>query len=131
MMLDRRPEPHLDRAVYLPSVPMTTLRAKLDRVEQTAGFTWVREHAAEHFAANGRPSIDPIVMVKMLLIRKLVNVASDRQLEDFCRGSLACRRLFVYGLDEDLPYHSSFTEWRERLGDAWFEALPRSYCARS
>lgn len=122
-MLGRRPELQLDLFVYLPDVPMTGLRAKLDRLEQTVDFTWVREHAAGCFASCGRPSIDPVVMVKMLLVRKLFNVASDRQLVDFCSDSLACRRFLGFGLDEQLPCHSSFTEWRERLGAEWFEGL--------
>ena len=85
------------------------LEAKLD-----LGF--VREWARELYADRGRPSIDPVVFVKLQLVMFFEGIRSERQLIESASLNLAHRWYLGYVLDEELPDHSSLTRIRRRLG---------------
>jgi transposase len=89
---------HLDR-----HVPMDHLLRSIDRFVDLAG---VREHLRPYYSNVGRPSIDPELMIRMLIVGYCFGIRSERRLCDevhlnlgyrwFCRLSLdACafRRL--------------------------------------
>ena len=104
--------------------PDTARRRLLLRIDSLIDFEFVRRCAEPHFAANrGRPSLDPVVMVKMMLVGYVFNVASDRALVEHCADSLAVREFIGYELDRPLPVHSSFTHWRQRLGAEFFREM--------
>jgi transposase len=73
---------------------------------------WVRERYAE----RGRPSIDPVVFLKLQLVMFFEGIRSERQLIETASLNLAHRWYLGYALDEDLPDHSSLTRIRHRLG---------------
>jgi transposase len=85
------------------------LDAKLD-------LTFVREWATEHYAARGRPSIDPAVFFKLQLIMFFEGIRSERKLIETASLNLAHRWYLGYALDEDLADHSSLTRIRQQLG---------------
>ena len=123
-MLGRRPEPQLALFCYLPEVPATRLAAKL--AEAQAAFDWdaVRARAEAYFAPRvGRPSLDPVVVVKLLLLHKLCGGPSWRALVELASDSLAARRFLGYELHEELPSHQALSDWRQRLGPEFFEDL--------
>jgi len=103
--------------------PCTAKRELLQRVERLVDWRPIREQVRPYFAANGRPSIDPVVMVKMMLAGYLLAIPSDRRLVEECSDSFALREFLGYYPDEKLPTHANFTNWRQRLGAAFFRGL--------
>lgn len=104
----------------LVEVPKTRQSELLDRISERVDFQFVRALTKPYFAAIGRPSIDAVVMVKMMLIGYLFGIPSDRQLVEDCADRFSFREFLGYNLDERLPDHSTFTRWRERLGPDYF-----------
>ena len=122
-MMGRRDVMQGELFVPTPAVPATAARGLLQRIDGLISFGFVRELAAFRFAANGRPSVDPVVMVKMMLIGCLFGIESDRQLVEECADRLSFREFLGYSLSESLPVHSTFTHWRQRLGSAFFREV--------
>jgi len=107
-----------------PRAPETSTRKLLREIDRLVDWRPIREAAAGYFSKRGRPSHDPVVMVKMMLVGYLFGIGSDRALVEECSDRLSFREFLGYGLAESLPVHSSFTEWRHRLGSEFFrEAL--------
>ncbi|MGD9495310.1 MAG: transposase [Armatimonadota bacterium] len=81
----------------------------LQRVDELIDFEPVRQMVAPHFAAHGRRSIDPVLMIKLMLVGYLLGIDSDRELVEKCADPISIRRFLGLGLGEALPAHSSFT----------------------
>jgi transposase len=114
--------------------PPTRLRRLLQRLGERVDFGFVRPLAAPHFAAGGRPSLDPVVVVKMLLLGYLFGISSDRRLVEDCADRLSFREFLGYGSGEALPDHSALTYWRQRLGPEFFRQMLHevaAQCARA
>ena len=62
----------------------------------------------------GRPPIDPVVIVKYLLIGFLYGIPSERQIEERCADSNAFRWYLGIDLDERVPDHSTISQLRRR-----------------
>jgi transposase len=103
--------------------PCTAKRELLQHVDRLVDWKPIREQVRPYFAANGRPSIDPVVMVKMMLAGYLLAIPSDRRLVEECSDSFALREFLGYYPDEKLPTHANFTNWRQRLGAPFFRGL--------
>jgi transposase len=65
---------------------------------------------------KGRPSIDPVVFVKLQLIMFFEGIRSERQLMEMVDLNLAYRWYIGYDLDESVPNHSNLSKIRERYG---------------
>jgi transposase len=72
---------------------------------------------------QGRPSIDPVVFVRMVLLGYLFNVDSDRQLCEEVGYNLAYRWFCRLSLTDTVPDHSSITRIRDRLGESVYEQI--------
>lgn len=96
--------------------PVRQLAAVLD-------FSWVRSATAKYYSHTGKPSIDPLVIAKMLLLGYLYNIPSERQLIRDLQVNLAYRWYLGYDLQESIPDHSVLSKARQRLGLAFFEQL--------
>src|SRR5450830_227954 len=96
---------------------------KLDRL---VDWSFVREAASPYYADEvGRPSIDPIVLVKLMVAAALEGIGSTREL---CRTAglrLDLRRFLGYGFHERLPAHQtlSHAQTRRFVDGALFERL--------
>jgi len=101
-------------------VPEDHLVRRLARVVELG---WVRAVTAEYYSNTGKPSIDPVVIAKMLIIGFLYNINSERQLMREIQVNLAYRWYLGYDLDEDIPNHSVLSKARRRLGQGFFEQL--------
>lgn len=84
----------------------------LRRVDAVLDLSWVREVMAPHYSSTGRPSIDPELMVRMLLVGYLHGVRSERRLCEEVDLNLAYRWFCRLGLDGRVPDHSTFTKNR-------------------
>ncbi len=67
-------------------------------------------------AKGGRPGIDPVVYLKMLMVGFFEDIPSERAIASRCADSLSVRGFLGYDLTEPTPEHSSLTVIRQRLG---------------
>lgn len=63
---------------------------------------------------HGRPSIDPVVLVKILMLQVLYGIRSMRQTIQDIEVNLAYRWFLGYGIFEDVPHFSTFGKNYER-----------------
>lgn len=96
---------------------------KLDRL---VDWGFVRKLAAPYYAQDvGRPSIDPIVLVKLMVAGALEGIGSTRELLRQASVRLDLRRFLGYGLSERLPVHQTLSHAHTRrfVDAALFERL--------
>jgi transposase len=96
---------------------------KLDRL---VDWGFVRELAAPYYVEDvGRPSIDPIVLVKLMVAGALEGIGSTRELLRQASVRLDLRRFLGYGLSERLPVHQTLSHAHTRrfVDAALFERL--------
>lgn len=103
----------------LPQTPKATFYARLDETLESFGFAEkVRTICAPAYKQSnaGRPGIDPVVYLKMIMIGFFEDLPSERAIAARCADSIAIRSFLNYSLEEKTPDHSSFTVIRQRLG---------------
>lgn len=93
------------------------------RLAGVLDLRWVRVATAKHYSRMGRPSLDPVVIAKLLVLGYLYNIASERQLMREVRVNLAYRWYLGYDLEEAIPDHSDLSKARKRFGAELFEQL--------
>lgn len=72
---------------------------------------------------NGRPSIDPEIVIRLFLIQAIEGIPHVRELMREVHVNLAYRWFIGYELDEELPDHSTLSKALDRLGDSVFNEL--------
>jgi transposase len=72
----------------------------------------VRQKLAPYYSAIGRPSLDPELMIRMLLIGYLYGIRSERRLVAEVHLNLAYRWFCGLGLTGEVPERSSFSNTR-------------------
>ncbi len=93
------------------------------RLAAVVDLDWVRSATAKHYSHTGRPSLDPVVIAKLLLLGYLYNIPSERQLMRDVQVNLAYRWYLRYDLNEAVPDPSDLSKARKRFGLAFFEQL--------
>jgi transposase len=113
-------QPELFIAAHqLPKSPKSTFYTKLDETLDSFDFAGkVRQLCAPAYkqAAVGRPGVDPVVYLKMIMIGFFENLPSERAIAARCADSISIRQFLGYELQESTPDHSTFTVIRQRLG---------------
>lgn len=84
----------------------------LRRVDAVLDLSFVRPLLAPYYSGTGRPSVDPELMLRMLLVGYLRGIRSERRLCDEVHLNLAYRWFCRLGLDGAVPDHSTFTKNR-------------------
>ena len=74
--------------------------------------SWVYAELAPYYSAIGRPSIDPVLMIRMLIIGYVFAIRSERALCRDVRVNLAYRWFCNLGLEDTIPDHSAFSRAR-------------------
>ncbi len=90
-------------------VPADHLLRGIDRFLDLADL---RRHLALFYSHTGRPSIDPELMVRMLLVGYCFGIRSERRLCEEVHLNLAYRWFCRLGLEDGVPDHSSFSKNR-------------------
>ena len=90
-------------------VPQDHLLRAIDRFVDLEG---VRAHLAGFYSPIGRPSIDPELLIRMLLVGYCLGIRSERRLCEEVHLNLAYRWFCRLGLDGDVPDHSTFSKNR-------------------
>ena len=84
----------------------------LRRIDRFVDLSGVRAHLEPHYSDVGRPSIDPELTVRILLIGYCFGIRSERRLCEEVHLNLAYRWFCRLGLDGDVPDHSTFSKNR-------------------
>ena len=72
----------------------------------------IREHLRPYYSEMGRPSIDPELMIRMLIVGYCMGIRSERRLCEEVHLNLAYRWFCRIGLDGAVPDHSTFSKNR-------------------
>lgn len=83
-------------------------------VESAIDFNFIYDRVEHLYSAVGRPSIDPVIVVKMLLIGYLYDIFSERRLMSEIQVNIAYRWFLGIDLDEAVPDHSTLSQLRRR-----------------
>ena len=81
-------------------------------VDKHINFGFVRERLKDSYSETGRPSIDPELLLRILLIGYLYGVSSERKLVEELYMHLAWRWFTGLGFDQEIPNHSTFSKNR-------------------
>src|SRR5690242_2840428 len=90
-------------------VPAEHLLRSIDRF---VGLEGVRSELAPFYSEMGRPSIDPELMIRMLIVGYCSGIRSERRLCEEVHLNLAYRWFCRLGLDGAVPDHSTFSKNR-------------------
>ena len=102
--------------------------ARLEETLESFGFaSKVRALCAPAYDKSGlgRPAIDPVVYLKMIMVGFFEDLPSERAIAARCDDSMSIRAFLKYELHEKTPEHSSFTVIRQRLGVEIYERIFR------
>src|SRR2546421_2100375 len=81
-------------------------------IEKHISLEFVRERLKDSYSENGRPSIDPELLLRILLIGYLYGITSERKLVEELRMHLAWRWFTGLSFDQEIPHHSTFSKNR-------------------
>src|ERR1035441_9244278 len=81
-------------------------------IDRHISFAFVREKLKDFYSENGAPSIDPELLLRILLIGYLYGITSERKLVEELKMHLAWRWFTGLGFDQEIPHHSTFSENR-------------------
>ncbi len=88
-------------------VPQNHLLRSIDRFVDPSS---IRAHLAEFYSHTGRPSIDPELMIRMLLVGYCSGIRSERRLCEEVHLNLAYRWFCRLDLSDRIPDHSTFSK---------------------
>jgi len=90
-------------------VPERHLLRSIDRFVEVDGL---RQELAPFYSEMGRPSIDPELLIRMLIVGYCFGIRSERRLCEEVHLNLAYRWFCGLGLDGEVPDHSTFSKNR-------------------
>lgn len=100
-------------------------------IDKHISFEFVREQLKATYSETGRPSIDPELLLRILLIGYLYGITSERKLVEELRMHLAWRWFTGLSFDQEVPHHSTFSKNRHgrfqesKLFEQLFEQIVR------
>lgn len=96
------------------------------RIDSILDLGWVHKELAPYYSHTGRPSIDPVMMIRMLIVGYVFAIRSERRLCSEVQVNLAYRWFCKLGIEDKIPDHSVFCRARhERFRES--DALRRVF----
>ncbi len=96
----------------------------LRKINKVLDLSFIHDAVADKYCQNnGRPSIDPEVVVRLFLLQAIEGIPSVRRLMQRVHVDLAYRWFIGYRADEKLPDHSTLSRALNRFGDEVFNEL--------
>lgn len=95
----------------------------LRRIAAAVDFSFVRSLCRPFYSHTGQPSVDPVVLFKMLLVGYLYGISSERRLAREIHLNLAYRWFLGYDFDQSTPDHSVLSKARARFSPRVFETF--------
>jgi transposase len=93
----------------------------LRKIEEAVDFNFIYKLAKPYYSNVGQPGIDPVVLLKMMLIGYFYDITSERKLAQELTVNLAFMYFLGYDIDEETPNHSVLSKARKRFGTKLFE----------
>ena len=90
-------------------IPKDHLLRSIDRFLDLSGL---HDHLAPYYSHTGRPSIDPELMIRMLIVGYCFGIRSERRLCDEVKLNLAYRWFCRLSIEDTVPDHSTFSKNR-------------------
>src|SRR5262245_25307768 len=90
-------------------VPADHLVRQIDAV---LDLNWVHKELAPYYSHTGRPSIDPVLMIRMLIVGYVFAIRSERRICAEVQVNLAYRWFCKLGIEDGIPDHSVFSRAR-------------------
>ena len=84
----------------------------LRRIDRFLDLSDIRRRLAPHYSSTGRPSVDPELMIRMLLAGYVMGIRSERRLCEEVHLNLAYRWFCRLDLTDPIPDHSTFSKNR-------------------
>ena len=81
-------------------------------IDKHLDFSFVRERLRDSYSDIGRPSVDPELLLRILLIGYLYGITSERKLVEELGMHLAWRWFTGLGFHQEIPHHSTFSKNR-------------------
>ena len=91
-------------------------------------LSWVHKDLAPYYSTTGRPSIDPVLMIRMLIVGYIFAIRSERALCRDVQVNLAYRWFCGLSIEDKIPDHSAFSRARNerfRDGDLFLHVFER------
>jgi transposase len=82
------------------------------QIDAVLDLSWVYAELAPHYPTLGRPSIDPVLMIRMLIIGYVFGLRSERLLCREVQVNFAYRWFCKLGIEHKIPDHSAFSRAR-------------------
>ena len=96
------------------------------QIDGVLDLSWVHKELAPYYSHTGRPSIDPVLMIRMLLVGYVFALRSERRLCSEVQVNLAYRWFCKLSVEDQIPDHSVFCRARhERFRES--DALRRVF----
>ena len=87
----------------------------LRAIQESINFDFIYEEVKDMYSqTTGRPSIDPVVLIKLLMLQALYGIRSMRQTIQDAQMNIAYRWFLGYGLQEKIPHFTTFGKNYER-----------------
>ena len=83
------------------------------QIDGLLDLSWVHEELAPYYSHTGRPSIDPVLMIRMLLVGYIFAIRSERRICAEIQVNLAYRWFCKLGIEDKIPDHSVFCRARQ------------------
>ena len=81
----------------------------LRRIDAVLDLSWLRSELAPYYSRTGCPSVDPELMIRMLIVGYCFGIRSERRLCQEVDLNLAYRWFCRLGLEDKVPDHSTFS----------------------
>jgi transposase len=98
------------------------------KIDTALDLSWLRSELAPHYSSAGRPSIDPELMVRMLVVGYVFAIRSERRICREVQVNLAYRWFCKLGIEDAVPDHSAVSRARNerfREGDVFRQVFER------
>src|SRR6266481_2066710 len=96
------------------------------QIDNALELGWVHKEFAPYYSHTGRPSIDPVLMIRMLIVGYVFAIRSERRICAEVQVNLAYRWFCKLGIEDNIPDHSVFCRARhERFRES--DALRRVF----
>src|SRR5881296_1166606 len=100
----------------------------VQKIDTALDLSWLRSELAPHYSSMGRPSIDPELMIRMLVVGYVFAIRSERLICREVQVNLAYRWFCKLGIEDAIPDHSAFSRARNerfREGDVFRRVFER------
>jgi transposase len=82
------------------------------QIDALLDLSWVHKELEPYYSHTGRPSIDPVLMIRMLIVGYVFAIRSERRICAEVQVNLAYRWFCKLSIEENIPDHSAFSRAR-------------------